>query len=221
MIGLVTKEMLFRLLDTQVDVPGSIGFKEIQLAGVAAFLSSLTMSRVGEVTDADPQIDRILSDDNEFYVIIPGAAESAGVVHVLDRGRSDAVGERDARGSVSVLVSMGHLDRVGNGDLLATMEQMLALVAPSGLMVHATSHYLEDRPSPYWTERIRLFRSFPEGRPCELLAGGDENRLGISSVLASLSDLDMYKLYRESGSMRDLRKDAQGVGLVVMYRKAD
>lgn len=222
MISFVTKAMVFDYIDRNQKLPASLGLREIELAGVAALAGGIEMSRVGQVDDGDPQIDRLLKDDNEFYsVSLPDDKHPEGEVRHLDRRLSQSLGAIDARGEVTSLISIGCMDGMENRDLHNELERMLSMVTAGGIFATATVHYLEDVPTGYWAERLQLFRSFPSGRPCHLLAEtGSSSSCRPSMALATLPDLDMYRLYRASKIMKNMRKIAQAVGLVVMYRRA-
>ena len=221
MISFVTKAMVFDYLDRDKALPASIGLREIELAGVAALAGGIDLARVGQVDDGDPQIDRILPDNNEFYTVtLADDDHQVGSVCRLDLGDEGSPGPVEAPEKVSALISIGRMDGMESSDLHGELERMLEMVTSGGILVAATVHYLEDVPTGYWAERMRLFRNFPAGRPCHLLAETADTASRPSMALASLSDLEMYRLYRASKIMKETRKAAQAVVLVAMYRRA-
>jgi hypothetical protein len=213
----VTKRSVFDHFLNLGESPQEFGWLELQQGGLSGFLQRIEMSRVAEATGGKAFIHKVVDDTNELFVAQHDTSGRWGLM-ALDAFAEGAVGG-SVDGQVNVLASCGQFDSVQNDELPARLSELGGVVAPRGIMVHTMAFYLEDAPSVYWKDRLRTLHAFADGAEWELLADIDAFEPRFSTRFATLSDADMFKLFRSSSVMKDLRVNAQGIVLLFAYRR--
>ncbi len=217
MLEFVSKDTVFEHLAAVGHGGGEIGLMDIQQAGVAAAARGFEMSRVGLVAGPATQLYRHLPEDNEFFLI--DVTEAGHRLSSLDLDDGVGKGAPTSEVSVNVLLSCGQFDGVSNQELSNRLDALLEAVAPHGVMIHAMQFYLEDVPSGYWLERTAVLRSYADDTRCAFLSPVKSAPPVFSTRMATLSDGAMFRLFRSSEVMKQLRLSAQGAVLVFAYRR--
>lgn len=231
MLGFITKTELFGWLDAGLHTElgwaaPQIHLKTWQDLAVYDRLRALEGQTLAEIGGGNSRLLRRLGAKNactnvdKFAGLDGGPAEEVvieGVRNVkafLGEGHPDLADDGfDALWSVSVV------EHVPEAAAPTFLDDMLRILKPGGIALHAIDLYVGDDPFPYSQMRLDLYRGWLDDPRVEPLGAVTATEALFRSDMASNPDLTMWNWSRRGGKMRTMREARQSVSLLLGLRK--
>jgi SAM-dependent methyltransferase len=231
MFDFVRKSQIWQALDSgrlaELDSKVSFQLKTMQDLAVYEMLRDHRGSKIAEIGGGNSRILRRLAQNNECYNIErfegidggpKGEIQIPGVTNV-----NAYVGDFDdalAADSFDVAFSVSVVEHVVDDKTGSFHSDLMRILKPGGIFIHAIDMYLSDQPGPYFENRYRIYRSWvtedldvsPLG---QILAGP----LAFSCSMASNPDNILHGWGSLAPQLIELRTQAQNVSLLVAGRK--
>lgn len=231
MLNFISKDLAFKCLDDGIHrrlgwATNSIHLKTWQDMVVYRMLRDSEGLRIAEIGGGASRILPQLAGRNTCLSVgRPDGAQGspaaeAGIEGVTpikaDLGDFDPALEPE---SLDAVCSAGVIHRVPDDDCFLFIEDMLRVLKPGGLAVHAIDMYVENRPMPTATRRLELYAGWLERGDVVPLGARNANRAAFDTWMVSNPDLTMWNWNRSSPAMAEMRKRAQSVSLILAFRK--
>jgi SAM-dependent methyltransferase len=232
MFDFVRKSQIWNALDNgrlaELDSKISFQLKTMQDLAVYEMLRDHRGSKIAEIGGGNSRILRRLAQTNQCYNIekfegIDGGPK--GEINIPGVTNVDAyVGDFDGAleaDSFDVAFSVSVVEHVVDDKIAAFHRDLIRILKPGGIFLHAIDLYLADEPSSYWVSRYGIYRSWvTEDRAISPIGQIFEGPLSFSCSMASNPDNILHGWGALVPSLTELRTQAQNVSLLVAGRKS-
>jgi ubiquinone/menaquinone biosynthesis C-methylase UbiE len=231
MFGFITKSDLWDALDRGMleKVRGRLSFqlKTSQDLWVYSMISGEHGMKIAEIGGGESRVLPLMACNNECYNIekFEGADNGPSQeVHIEGvRNIRTFMGEFSADISdecFDILFSISVVEHIQDEDFNEFLEDCVRTLKPGGYMVHAIDMYVSDSPTPFWTNRYKMYKSAVLGHPqLEPMGSVSNNELAFSCEHASNPDNILYGWKTLSPNLDALRQNAQSISLKLGARK--
>ncbi|XSG82629.1 MAG: class I SAM-dependent methyltransferase [Methyloligella sp. ZOD6] len=205
----------------------SFQLKTMQDLAVYQMLRDARGAKIAEIGGGNSRILKQLAQNNACFNIErfegndngPAAVvEIPGVTNILCY-----VGDFDPQleaEQFDVAFSISVVEHIVDDRLDAFHRDLMRILKPGGMFIHAIDIYVEDEPSDYFQQRFSAYRTWVEdGDTVEPLGELYAGPLKFSCSMASNPDNTMHAWGTISPKLIDLRTEAQNVSILVAGRK--
>lgn len=232
MFDFIRKDVLWHALDQgyekELDQKIGLQLKHAQDLAIYSHLRDKRNLTIAEIGGGDSRILRRLATHNTCYNIDKFGGADGGPVEVIEipkvQNVNALIGEFDLAipvNSVDVTFSVSVVEHIELPRLDLFHRDMLRMLKPGGMFLHAIDLYISDEPSQFWKDRYEAYFQWvnddPEVTP---LKPGKKPPLAFSCSMASNPDHVLHSWGKLAPALTDLRKRAQNVSLLVGGRKA-
>ena len=231
MFEFIAKSTIWDSIDAgllaRIDQNISYQLKTAQDLAVLQALHTVEDKDIAEIGGGTSRVLRALSERNRCTNIekFEGAANGPVGDVAIERVRNlhAFVGDfspliEDA--SFDIVFSISVVEHVRTEDLGRFADDVLRILKPGGMFLHAIDLYVADEPAPYFVDRYNRYLAWVSDHPrIEALKPGPPPPLRFSTAMASNPDNIMYQWRELAPDMHPIRKTAQNVSLMVGGRK--
>lgn len=231
MFDFIRKPEIWRALDAGhlKQSPHQLSFqlKTMQDLFVMQELHGLRGKTIGEIGGGASRVLPELARSNTCYNIEPfegadngprGEVSLPGVTNIRTTvGKSHGV---IADETFDVVFSISVVEHVEDKDFQAFFDDCTRILKRGGVMYHAIDMYISTNPTPFWANRLEMYRN-AIAAGADVTPVGDVYRGGLifTPDMASNPDNIMYGWRAISPSLDGLRQTAQSVSLKVGARR--
>lgn len=205
----------------------SYQLKHAQDLIIYSYLNDKCGLRVAEIGGGDSRILKQLAINNSCFNVEKFEGRDGGPkTEVQIAGVTNIpayIGDYDPLiqdSSFDVVFSISVVEHVATDSLANFHRDVLRILKPNGIFLHAIDMYLEGQSTPYTRERFESYRQWVSGALGSVAIGKlYDGPLSFSPDMASNPDNILYGWNKLVPSLSQLRAKAQNVSLLVGGRK--
>lgn len=231
MLKFLKKAEVWKHLDARMHA--ELGWKDGQFhmttwqdIAIYAYLQELSGQRIAEIGGGNSRILRKLSGQNTCVNIDKlegqhgdpkGDQDLPGVetIKVFMGDFSDQLEEND----FDYLISVSVVEHVPDSKLAAFFEDMLRIMKPGAVSLHAIDMYLAGSVLPSSQRRLDLYRAWLDDPRVKPLAVAEADQALFTTDMVSNPDMTMWQWSTTAPTLKELRERSQGVSLLLGFSK--